>query len=195
MINHYDILTAVEGRWLAVAGVPIEAVPGAHARAEDIARLLSKHDGGNYVIMHQGQRVAGFTAGQRDTGAPCVRYGCGAAERSPVHAPDGNFNGGHPYASADRQPGAKYAGGDRDWPECRCGNEPSEAGFAPCLPDGTITTPLAAGPWDGIHIVCLQCGRIIDQDTLRVTGHHANPEAMAAEAEAADAEEMAAGNG
>lgn len=188
-MNH-QIMTEIPGKgFLCVATVPTSYLPDSGQIAEDIARAMS-HRGASHIIT-DGQVSGRFLNGQRDTSVPCVRYGCAAAEGALVHAPDG----GHPYASAERQPGAEYVAGDRDWPECLCGNDPANSGFAPCLPDGTITTPLAAGPWDGIHIVCLQCGRIIDQDTLRITGHHANPDAMAAEAEAADAEEMAAGNG
>jgi hypothetical protein len=166
MSNH-QIMTKIGGQgFLCVASVP-GTVPHSATIADDIARLMSER--GESHIITDGRVWGAFLNGQRCPG--------------PVE--DGQVA---------RDPDAEYIAGDTDWPECRCGNDPANSGFAPCLPDGTVTTPLAAGPWDGIHIVCLQCGLIIDQDTLRITGQHANPDAMAAEAEAADAEELAAGN-
>jgi hypothetical protein len=53
---------------------------------------------------------------------------------------------------------------------CRCGNNPSDTGFQPCLPDGTVVEPTAEGPWEGKLYVCGDCGRIIDQETCLVTG-------------------------
>jgi hypothetical protein len=59
---------------------------------------------------------------------------------------------------------------DGDWLHCRCGNTPDQTGFQPCLPDGTEVEPVAGGLWDGLLYVCGDCGRIVNQDTLEVTG-------------------------
>ena len=52
----------------------------------------------------------------------------------------------------------------QDTPECACGNHASAAGFLTCTTDGR---PVDPGPseWDGIHLVCKDCGLIIDQTT------------------------------
>ena len=60
--------------------------------------------------------------------------------------------------------------GDDDWIYCLCGNNPAYDGLYPCLPDGTPVEPLADGPWDEKLYVCAKCGRIVNQDTLEVTG-------------------------
>jgi hypothetical protein len=60
--------------------------------------------------------------------------------------------------------------GDGDWLVCLCGNDPSQSGFEPCLPDGTPVEPVTGGRWTGNLYVCSDCGRIVDQDTLHVTG-------------------------
>ena len=53
---------------------------------------------------------------------------------------------------------------------CRCGNNPSDTGFQPCLADGEVVEPTVEGPWEGRLYVCGDCGRIIDQETCLVTG-------------------------
>lgn len=53
---------------------------------------------------------------------------------------------------------------------CRCGNAPAEDGFYPCLDDGTIVEPTIKGPWKGKLYACARCGRIINRETLDVTG-------------------------
>jgi hypothetical protein len=58
-----------------------------------------------------------------------------------------------------------------DWPHCRCNNTPDMDGFTACLADGTPVEPLADGPWDGKLLVCLRCGRVINQETLVVSAH------------------------
>lgn len=56
-----------------------------------------------------------------------------------------------------------------------CGNDPTMSGFDPCLEDGTPVEPTVEGPWKGRLYVCLDCGRIIDQYTLVVTGRRGEP--------------------
>ena len=53
---------------------------------------------------------------------------------------------------------------------CLCGNEPAYDGFQPCLEEGTVVEPVAGGSWQGRLYLCLKCGRIVDQDSLLVTG-------------------------
>jgi hypothetical protein len=61
---------------------------------------------------------------------------------------------------------------DSDWIRCvpACDNTPDMDGFALCLPDGTEVESGPDGPWDGKLLACNRCGRIINQDTLAVTG-------------------------
>jgi hypothetical protein len=62
---------------------------------------------------------------------------------------------------------------DGDWIRCvpACDNTPDMDGFVSCLPDGTEVEPVGGpGGWDGKLLVCSRCGRIINQDTLAVTG-------------------------
>jgi hypothetical protein len=50
-----------------------------------------------------------------------------------------------------------------DW-KCVCGNDD---GFYPCdAKTGNETEP--DDSWDGTHYICVECGRIIDQHSLRV---------------------------
>jgi hypothetical protein len=66
-----------------------------------------------------------------------------------------------------------------DWLICLCGNRPDMGGFASCLADGTEIEPEGGpGGWDGKLYVCLNCGRIINQDTLEVTGRRPGPESL-----------------
>lgn len=56
--------------------------------------------------------------------------------------------------------------------ECTCGNTPDYFGFIPCTPDGVaLDTENDAEyrTWDGKHLLCNRCGRIIDQDTYDAT--------------------------
>jgi hypothetical protein len=64
---------------------------------------------------------------------------------------------------------------DGDWLHCRCGNTPDQTGFQPCLPDGTEADPVEGGQWGGLLYVCGDCGRIVNQDTLEVTGRVVKP--------------------
>ena len=49
---------------------------------------------------------------------------------------------------------------------CPCGNHTMSSGFDTCDKDGVYIEPLD-GVWTGLY-ACLQCGRIIDQDTHEV---------------------------
>jgi len=53
---------------------------------------------------------------------------------------------------------------------CLCDNTPDRSGFLPCDVYGRQVEPTLEGPWGGKLYVCLECGRIIDQDTLVVEG-------------------------
>lgn len=64
----------------------------------------------------------------------------------------------------------EYVGGDTNWFECLCGNEPDTDGFFPCKVDGTIVTPELNGEWNGELYVCARCNRIIDGQSLKVEG-------------------------
>jgi hypothetical protein len=73
---------------------------------------------------------------------------------------------------------------ERDWPDERirkdpgndiecvpaCNNNPSMDGFYPCNWNGDEVEPTCVGAWKGRLLVCASCGRIIDQETLRVVG-------------------------
>lgn len=64
--------------------------------------------------------------------------------------------------------------GDDDWLYCICGNDPSGAGFYPCLANGFEVEPTIGGLWDGKLYVCNQCNRIVNQDTLEVVGRRSD---------------------
>jgi hypothetical protein len=64
----------------------------------------------------------------------------------------------------------EHIGRDGDWLHCICGNTPGASGFQTCLPDGTEVEPDVDGPWDEHSYLCLTCGRIVNYDTLEVTG-------------------------
>lgn len=55
---------------------------------------------------------------------------------------------------------------------CLCGNTPADDGFYPCDENGNEMEPVTG--WNDIY-VCLKCGRIIDQHTLRVVGRNPQP--------------------
>jgi len=72
---------------------------------------------------------------------------------------------------------------ERDWPAlerltkpdgydllCLCGNEPALEGFYASNWIGDQLEPVIGGAWKGRLYCCGRCGRIIDQDTLRVVG-------------------------
>ena len=65
--------------------------------------------------------------------------------------------------------------GDKDAWICLCGNQPSSDGFFPCDKQGNEMEP--ADGWDGLY-VCLRCGRIIEQDSLRVVGLNPKPKLL-----------------
>jgi hypothetical protein len=66
---------------------------------------------------------------------------------------------------------------------CLCRNQAHLDGFTTCTPVGRLVEPVVGGEWDGRHYRCHRCGRIIDQETLRVSGT-ADSAASAAQAEA-----------
>lgn len=57
--------------------------------------------------------------------------------------------------------------GDDAW-ICICGNDTS-GGFYPCNRDGKQVDP-SPEDWKEALYVCMDCGRIIEQDTLKVVG-------------------------
>jgi hypothetical protein len=67
-------------------------------------------------------------------------------------------------------------GKDEAW-ICVCGNEPSDDGFYPCDKKGNEMEP--TDDWDGLY-VCLRCGRIIEQASLRVVGRNLKPRLLVA---------------
>jgi hypothetical protein len=71
-------------------------------------------------------------------------------------------------------PGLERISRDGDWLRCLCQNTPDQAGFGPCLPDGTEVEPVDGGGWDGVLYLCYDCGRIVDQFTLEVTARRAD---------------------
>ena len=56
---------------------------------------------------------------------------------------------------------------DRDAWHCICGNTPSGDGFFPCDEKGNEMEPNIGSNWNGLY-VCARCGRVIEQDTLKV---------------------------
>jgi hypothetical protein len=63
---------------------------------------------------------------------------------------------------------------DSDAWVCPCGNRPTDGGFYPCDTDGHEIEPTLESSWKGLY-VCADCGRIIDQKTLIVTGLNPDP--------------------
>ena len=52
---------------------------------------------------------------------------------------------------------------------CPCDNTASlGTGFETCLVDGTLTAPDKGGLWDGLHLTCNECHRVINQETLEI---------------------------
>ena len=50
---------------------------------------------------------------------------------------------------------------------CICGNQPDYYGFYACDETGTEVEPVSG--WPGLY-VCSRCGRIIQQDSLKIIG-------------------------
>lgn len=67
-------------------------------------------------------------------------------------------------------------GNDEAW-ICICGNTPESDGFYPCNTDGNEMEPTIGSDWDGLY-VCLNCGRIIRQNTLEVIGRNPKPKLL-----------------
>ena len=65
-------------------------------------------------------------------------------------------------------------GNDEAW-ICLCGNVPSGDGFYPCDEKGNETEPVSG--WQRLY-VCFRCGRIIEQDSLRVVGLNPHPKLL-----------------
>lgn len=65
-------------------------------------------------------------------------------------------------------------GNDEAW-ICLCGNKPSGDGFYPCDEKGNEMEP--ATGWKGLY-VCFRCGRIIEQDSLRIVGRSPHPKLL-----------------
>jgi hypothetical protein len=59
-----------------------------------------------------------------------------------------------------------------DW-HCKCGNRSDNHGFFPCDSLGNEMEPTIGSAWDNLY-VCGKCGRIINQDTLKVMGRNEN---------------------
>lgn len=64
---------------------------------------------------------------------------------------------------------------DRDAWRCICGNEPTADGFYPSNQNGNEIEPVKG--WNELY-VCVRCGRIIDQNTLRVVGRNPHPKLL-----------------
>lgn len=64
----------------------------------------------------------------------------------------------------------EYIDGTADWFICTCGNQPNYDGFYSCLNTGEIVSPTLNGEWDEVSYLCERCQRIIDGQTLLVTG-------------------------
>ena len=58
---------------------------------------------------------------------------------------------------------------------CICGNTPADDGFAPCNKNGDEVEPVEG--WEDLY-VCLNCGAIIDQETLDIVGKNRNPKRL-----------------
>jgi len=70
--------------------------------------------------------------------------------------------------------------------ECVCSNDAASDRFVSSRSDGTIVAP-DSETWDGTHLVCASCGRIIDQLSGRVVGKRDPRGVVEAELAASDA--------
>jgi len=68
-----------------------------------------------------------------------------------------------------------------DWYECDCGNMPHFDGFIPATADGSRFIHHYYGPipgtvddWDGKHLMCGDCGRVMDQSTYNAESETVN---------------------
>ena len=55
------------------------------------------------------------------------------------------------------------------WLVCVCQNTAESDGFVTCSSSGAYCPPLPR-KWDGIHLCCSRCGRIVNQNTLAIIG-------------------------
>lgn len=60
---------------------------------------------------------------------------------------------------------------------CLCGNVDAAAGFYACDTQGNEIEALDGSGWENL-LVCGQCGRIINQDTLQVVGQNPKPKRL-----------------
>lgn len=93
-----------------------------------------------------------------------------------LHAPEVCHCGGKVRYGRCRECGAEWVRREGDWLHCLCDNTPDASGFQTCLADGTPVEPTADGPWDESSYLCLDCGRVINYDTLAVIARVALPE-------------------
>ena len=68
------------------------------------------------------------------------------------------------------------------WLVCVCRNTAERDGFVTCSPSGAVCPPLPR-KWDGIHLCCSRCGRIVNQKTLAIIGQR-DPAGLLKEADA-----------
>jgi hypothetical protein len=61
---------------------------------------------------------------------------------------------------------------------CVCGNTPVGCGFYSCDENGNEVEPTEKD-WTTDWYVCADCGRMIDQDTLKVVGRNLHPKFLA----------------
>lgn len=78
----------------------------------------------------------------------------------------------HPKSSATTGRAVEYITEDphdsAEW-TCVCGNTTFSVGFSPCDAQGVPVEPTPEA-WTTNAYVCMDCGRIIDQDTCQVVG-------------------------
>ncbi len=63
-----------------------------------------------------------------------------------------------------------------DWLVCDCGNTPNGDGFYCCTSYGKIVSPVIVdGNWDSVHVLCIRCNTVYNQDTMEETGKASHP--------------------
>jgi hypothetical protein len=74
----------------------------------------------------------------------------------------------------------EYISNEPGWQDawiCICKNTPTSGGFYPCDKNGNEMEPNIGSDWDNLY-VCVDCGRIIHQQTLEVVGQNPNPKML-----------------
>jgi len=67
-----------------------------------------------------------------------------------------------------------------DWLVCDCGNTPNNHGYYSCTPFGKIVSPSMTGDkWDSVHVLCMGCNAIYNQDTMEQVGSATHPAVLA----------------